>query len=336
MMTRNRQIGKNDGIVLGAAKRHKVSDELVLDPLAFGAVDGEAPERGLVGGNQTAPRGKVADVSRSGPMIETWPPPGQAAPRGVTMIVGVDHLVIVVRELEAAIEAYRALGFSVQPGGVHGDGASHNALIGFADGSYLELFAFLDTTAPRHPAWLATLDRGGGISDLCLRTDDLAAEVRRLQAAGLPYPDPVPMSRRRPDGRVIAWRLSVPARTARRWLPFLIEDDTAREWRVPTGDAATHPNGATGIARVDVQVSGPSAIVGELARALGATPQWRAAHHHAQFTVGSSILDCAVFHGGNVAGPVRVWFTGRDDADRQERIVENARLVLEAPSSERR
>jgi catechol 2,3-dioxygenase-like lactoylglutathione lyase family enzyme len=245
------------------------------------------------------------------------------------MIVGVDHVVIVVRALERASRVYRALGFSVQPGGVHGDGASHNALVGFADGSYLELFAFLDTTAPRHPAWLATLERGGGISDLCLRTDDLAAEVRRLQAAGLPYPDPIPMSRRRPDGRLVAWRLSVPARSARSWLPFLIEDDTPREWRVPTGDAATHPNGATGIARIDIEGTDRTTLINTLARALDAPPHWRREPARAQFTVGSTLLECAIVDvAGHVAGPVRVWFRRHDDADRQEHRVENARLVL--------
>ena len=50
------------------------------------------------------------------------------------MLKGIDHLVIVVPELEAAIAGYRGLGFTVTPGGRHPIG-THNALIGLSDGS---------------------------------------------------------------------------------------------------------------------------------------------------------------------------------------------------------
>ena len=65
------------------------------------------------------------------------------------MSLQLDHLVILVRDLESAIADYTALGFTVQRGGTHADGATHNALVGFADGSYLELIAFLKP-APAH------------------------------------------------------------------------------------------------------------------------------------------------------------------------------------------
>ena len=58
------------------------------------------------------------------------------------MIQSIDHIVILVRNLEEAIADYTALGFTVTPGGVHADGATHNALVPFDDGSYLELIAF--------------------------------------------------------------------------------------------------------------------------------------------------------------------------------------------------
>ena len=65
------------------------------------------------------------------------------------MPLSLDHIVILVDELEAAITHYEALGFTVQRGGTHADGATHNALVGFADGSYLELIAFL-LREPKH------------------------------------------------------------------------------------------------------------------------------------------------------------------------------------------
>ena len=57
------------------------------------------------------------------------------------MITGIDHLVIAVKDLEAATRAYGELGFTVVPGGRHPVG-TYNTLIAFADGSYLELIGF--------------------------------------------------------------------------------------------------------------------------------------------------------------------------------------------------
>ena len=244
------------------------------------------------------------------------------------MIAGIDHIVIVVPDLTVAAGRFRELGFTVQPGGVHGGGASHNALVGFTDGSYLELFAFLDTTNARNPAWLAALGRGGGVTDLCVRTDNLATEVARLQAAGLPYPEPRAMSRHRPDGQTVAWRLSVPPRSPNRWLPFVIEDDTPRELRVPSGPEAVHPNGVTGIARVEVRVASREAIARDLAVAFDASPHWAEEEDRGQFTVGPTTLDCAAASPASTAvlGPFRVTFATPHAPT--ERIVENAHLVL--------
>ncbi len=54
--------------------------------------------------------------------------------------------------------------------------------------------------------------------------------------------------RRLPDGQEIRWR-SAGIRQEGRALPFLIEDLTPRERRVP---AADHPNGAAGISRLEI------------------------------------------------------------------------------------
>ncbi len=58
------------------------------------------------------------------------------------MFTGIDHVAIVVNELESAIESYSRAGFTVVRGGKHPIG-THNALIAFADGSYFELIAFV-------------------------------------------------------------------------------------------------------------------------------------------------------------------------------------------------
>ena len=68
------------------------------------------------------------------------------------MSLTLDHVVIRVNDLERVIADYTALGFTVQRGGTHADGVTHNALVGFADGSYLELIAFLQPAPERRTA----------------------------------------------------------------------------------------------------------------------------------------------------------------------------------------
>lgn len=162
---------------------------------------------------------------------------------------GIDHLVIVVPELEAAIASYRGLGFTVVPGGRHPIG-THNALIAFGDGAYLELIAFFEPNAQHR--WYQRLEQGGGLIDFCLQTDDLAGDVGAFREAGVAIADPRPLSRVRPDGYELRWVLSIPEAHAG-VAPFLIEDETPRHERVPR--ATAHANGATGIRVVAVAVS---------------------------------------------------------------------------------
>ncbi len=155
-----------------------------------------------------------------------------------------DHVVFVVRDLTRAIDDYRRRGFTVTPGGEHADGLTHNALIPFADGSYLELVAFQDIDRARTHRWSKIADGGGGIADFALLSDDLAADAAAL--GDLITRSPQPGGRIRPDGVEIKWRTAL----LKPPLPFLIEDLTPRELRVPGDAAAAHANSATGIASV--------------------------------------------------------------------------------------
>jgi catechol 2,3-dioxygenase-like lactoylglutathione lyase family enzyme len=138
-----------------------------------------------------------------------------------------DHLVILVRDLDRAVRDYEGLGFTVTPGGEHADGLTRNALIPFADGSYLELVAFVDPEDPRDNVWgwRAFLPSGGGLIDYCAASDDLEADVRRFEESGLGVEGPTEGGRRLPDGTEIRWRVAR-IRQKGRLLPFLIEDLT--------------------------------------------------------------------------------------------------------------
>src|SRR5215472_18245097 len=60
--------------------------------------------------------------------------------------VRLDHVVVVVSSLAEATRSFAAAGFTVTPGGRHDAIPTENALVAFADGSYLELLAARDTS----------------------------------------------------------------------------------------------------------------------------------------------------------------------------------------------
>jgi catechol 2,3-dioxygenase-like lactoylglutathione lyase family enzyme len=170
------------------------------------------------------------------------------------MIKGIDHLVVVVKNLEQAAKDYEELGFTVIPGGQHPVG-SHNALISFADGSYLEIIAFYREAVDHR--WWQPLSKGERFVDICLQTDDLRGDTQKLKDAGVAINDPVPWSRKRPDGYELKWLLALATGSHRGVAPFLIEDVTPRSERIP--QQFSHKNGASGIDKVAV-------AVGELAQ----------------------------------------------------------------------
>ncbi len=165
------------------------------------------------------------------------------------MLTGIDHFIILIPELETAIKSYEQLGFKVVGGGRHPTG-THNALIGFADGSYLELLAFYEPK-PESKLW-PKLEQGGGLVDCCLQTDNLRADIGAFRAAGVDMSDPMPLSRVRPDGYKLDWVLSLYGGADRGVVPFLIEDETPRDERVPK--EKTHPNQVTGIGTLTIAV----------------------------------------------------------------------------------
>jgi hypothetical protein len=184
------------------------------------------------------------------------------------MFTGIDHLVIAVNDLEQASRDYQQLGFTVIPGGKHPVG-SHNALVAFEDGSYLELIAFY-RDAPDH-RWWEPLQKGERLVDYCMQTDDLAGDTRRLRECGVAINDPVPWSRTRPDGYELQWQLSLVTGTQRGVAPFLIQDVTPRSERVPT--QCDHANGATGIGTLSIVVAELAKVDHWFQTLLGRAPQ---------------------------------------------------------------
>lgn len=181
----------------------------------------------------------------------------------------IDHIVILVSHTTLlALPDILGNTFTVVIGGSHADGLTHNNLILFQDGSYIEVIAFFDGIDPERRAahrwgsrpentvidWAYTLPQGA----------DFKAVQERVAAAQAVYvyEDPVDGGRTRPDGAVLKWAVAA-ARDRRRdarvdagKLPFWCLDHTPRDLRVPyEGNPQTdHPSGARGVSRISVRV----------------------------------------------------------------------------------
>ena len=224
------------------------------------------------------------------------------------MLLGIDHLVVAVPDLDAAVRNYAQLGFTVVPGGRHPVG-THNALIAFADGSYIELIAFYEPS-PDH-RWWAPLQRGGGLVDFCMQTDDLRGDTVAFRQAGVTIDDPKPLSRVRPDGYTLRWVLSIPRDPHRGVAPFLIQDETPREERVPRQMA--HPNQVGGIGAVMVAVDDVATVRGWYSRVLGAAGRDATrddlAAAGARFTIGPHAFEFVAPR--DVRSPLNDWLKAR-------------------------
>ncbi len=181
------------------------------------------------------------------------------------MALTLDHVVILVADLGAAVRDYAALGFTVEPGGTHAEGTTHNALVVFGDGSYLELIAFLKPDA-RH-RWGAWAERSWeGFVDFALLPDSVPRVVDAARGCGLAYEGPIAGGRVRPDGERLEWQLGTPPTPD---LPFLCGDLTPRTLRVPEGQARVHANGVQGVAAVTVAVADLDASLARWRTLLG-------------------------------------------------------------------
>ncbi len=212
------------------------------------------------------------------------------------MLQGIDHIVIAVPDLAVASRNYEGLGFTVVPGGRHPVG-THNALIAFADGAYIELIAFYEKNTQHK--WWEPLQQGGGLVDFCMQTDDLMADTAAFRKAGVDIDDPSPLSRVRPDGYQLKWVLSIPRGVYRGVAPFLIQDETPREERVPR--QTRHANGVTGIGTVTVAVDDVGRVAGWYTKVLGKPGQ--------RVVIGPHTLD---FVAPDAAGsPLKSWLATR-------------------------
>ena len=157
-------------------------------------------------------------------------------------MIAFDHVIVITADLDSAAESFLANhGLASVPGGRHAGHGTGNRIIPLGN-DYLELMAVIDpaeASASPLGRWVAAIaSTGGGPAALCLRVADADVHAERL---GI---EPLGMSREKPDGTVLQWRLvGLDEALGADRLPFLID------WDI---DPADHPSRAPVDHRVTV------------------------------------------------------------------------------------
>ena len=192
-------------------------------------------------------------------------------------IDGIDHLLIAVRDLEKAREAYARLGFTLTPRGRHTELKSANHTIMFP-GDYVELLA-IEEPNPATAAWSEFLKTREGLAAAALKTGDARDAQRQLAGAGLSggeavdFGRPVDLPEGKRDARFTITQVAAEATPGGRM--FLCQHHTRdMVWRP---EHLTHENGATGLAALIVAADDPEAVAGPYARLFGTQVEPRGA-----------------------------------------------------------
>jgi hypothetical protein len=180
------------------------------------------------------------------------------------MILGFrfDHLVHFVNSPLKAIEEYNKLGLYAVEGGKHENLGTYNSLSYF-DLSYIELIGVFDQQLVESSADIKyslreTFQNDNfveGLSRIALRSTDLEAEAERFRSLGLAVYGPSPLSRRRPDGSLVSWKLLHVGKIGEKLeLPFFIEwdekDDERKQDLINRSVITEHPKGNISLSSV--------------------------------------------------------------------------------------
>lgn len=126
-------------------------------------------------------------------------------------VVGIDHAVVVVKDLDHAAENWRRLGFTVSPRGTHSAKmGSGNATI-MLDPDYIELLGVLVETEHNAPTRAFLAKRGEGIERVAFTALDSAAGAEEIRARGYEPVGPTDFERpvTMPDGSLSAAKFRI-------------------------------------------------------------------------------------------------------------------------------
>jgi hypothetical protein len=184
-------------------------------------------------------------------------------------VLELDHVSVCGSNLDTLRQSFTDAGLTPDLGGPHGNGITQMAIIGFDDGTYIELIAPIKAGATAGSGWAKFMSEDAVTCAWAVGTNVLLQEVDRLKKVGVPVTTPERGSRKRPDGMSIEWMTSdVGGGTPGSTLPFIIEDQTPRVWRVQTS-ASVQGSALRGVENVVLGVNNLDAAVAMFRKAYG-------------------------------------------------------------------
>ena len=192
-------------------------------------------------------------------------------------VIGIDHAVVMVKDLDAAAENYRRLGFTVSPRGTHSPHmGSGNYTIMF-DPDYMELLGVLTPTEHNAPARAFLDKRGEGIERIAFTAVDSAAGAEEIRARGFEPVGPVDFERpvSLPDGtqsaakfRVFQWPVAEAPGGVR---IFACQHKTRETVWIP--ELMRHANAAKRLKQVLIASPDPADEAAHLSRLIDREPR---------------------------------------------------------------
>jgi hypothetical protein len=187
-------------------------------------------------------------------------------------IIGIDHAVVVVKDLDGAAANWKRLGFTVSPRGTHSAkmGSGNYTIMLGAD--YVELLGVLVATELNAPSRAFLECTGGGVERIAFTTSDAAAAAAEIRARGYQPIGPTDFERpvTMPDGSQSAAKFSTyqwPVDEAPGGLRiFACQHKTRDTVWIPA--LQKHANTANAIAHVMVVSPEPKADAAHLAKMI--------------------------------------------------------------------
>lgn len=186
-------------------------------------------------------------------------------------VLGVDHVVIAVRDLALSAKTWEDLGFTISPRGLHSPhmgSANHTIML---QEDYLELLGIVSDT-DQNKATRDFLAKHEGIERIAFTTDDAAAGAAEITARGFPAIGPVHFGRPVPlpgggeaDAKfnVFRWPLDEQPGGIR---IFACQHLTRENVWIPV--LQQHANGAVAIRRIEILAANPQAAATHLSQLI--------------------------------------------------------------------
>lgn len=181
----------------------------------------------------------------------------------------IDHLIVLVKDLEATAADYAALGFTIQERADTSHGNTAFRFISFEDGSYILLTTYTTEEAARTHRLAQIFAEGEGFVDYSFTVTDVDAAAAAAKAKGGimgPIHDVQNLVK---SGETWSLKLLVSGRGAGGddALPFLVQDTQGRSARIPA--SVPHANGALGLKSLTIGSEKPAETAALLAALVG-------------------------------------------------------------------